>query len=66
MWLNNPQISNPKSDAKEPPKSFTFDQVYDWNSTQQEIFDITAKQIIDSAMEGYNGAYGRKCCIDVL
>lgn len=48
-------MSNPKADASEPPKSFTFDQVYDWNSNQTEIFDITARGIVDSCMEGYNG-----------
>lgn len=37
-------------------------QVYDWNSKQIEIFDITARPIVDSVMEGYNGtvfAYGQ-------
>jgi len=56
------KVRNPKSDDKEPPKMFTFDQVYDWNSLQADIFDISAKPIIDSTMEGYNGtifAYGQ-------
>ncbi|GAX77721.1 hypothetical protein CEUSTIGMA_g5164.t1 [Chlamydomonas eustigma] len=55
------RLLNPKGDG-EAPKSFTFDQVYDWNSTQLDIFDITARPLIDSAMEGYNGtifAYGQ-------
>lgn len=30
-------------------------QVYDWNCSQKEIFDITAQPIVDSVMEGYNG-----------
>jgi hypothetical protein len=34
-------------------------QVYDWNSRQSEIFDITAKPIVDSVLEGYNGAKAR-------
>lgn len=56
------QVRNPKGDEHEPPKSYTFDQVYDINSGQTEIFDITAKPIINSVMEGYNGtifAYGQ-------
>lgn len=56
------QVRNPKADEGEAVKAFTFDQVYDWTSSQMEIFDITAKPIIDSAMEGYNGtifAYGQ-------
>lgn len=50
-------MRNPKSDDKEAPKTFTFDQVYDQNCSQVEIFDITARPIVDSAMEGYNGGY---------
>mmetsp|Transcript_40494 Transcript_40494/g.89986 ORF Transcript_40494/g.89986 Transcript_40494/m.89986 type:complete len:782 (-) Transcript_40494:415-2760(-) len=56
------KVKNPKADDREPPKAFTFDQVYDWNCTQTEIFDITARPIVDSCMEGYNGtifAYGQ-------
>jgi hypothetical protein len=30
-------------------------QVYDWNSEQATIFEITAKPIIDACMDGYNG-----------
>jgi hypothetical protein len=32
-----------------PPK------VYSWDSNQREIFDITARPIIDAVMDGYNG-----------
>ncbi|KAF5836468.1 kinesin family member 3a [Dunaliella salina] len=56
------KVSNPKGDDHEPPKTFTFDQVYDWNCSQTEIFDVTARPIVDSCMEGYNGtifAYGQ-------
>mmetsp|Transcript_12810 Transcript_12810/g.33988 ORF Transcript_12810/g.33988 Transcript_12810/m.33988 type:complete len:804 (+) Transcript_12810:279-2690(+) len=56
------KVSNPKGDDHEPPKTFTFDQVYDWNCNQTEIFDVTARPIVDSCMEGYNGtifAYGQ-------
>lgn len=49
------QLRNPGTSDKEPPKTFTFDQVYDWNSRQDTIFDITAKPIIDACMDGYNG-----------
>lgn len=28
------RLINPKGDNGEPPKSFTFDQVYDWDSSQ--------------------------------
>ncbi|GLC55847.1 Kinesin-like protein fla10 [Pleodorina starrii] len=56
------KVRNPKSDASEPPKAFTFDQVYDWSCQQRDVFDITARPLIDSCIEGYNGtifAYGQ-------
>jgi kinesin family protein 3/17 len=37
-------------------RTFTFDQVYDESSTQAEIFQVTAAPIVDSVMEGFNGA----------
>ncbi|GMH45965.1 hypothetical protein BSKO_13929 [Bryopsis sp. KO-2023] len=56
------QLRNPKLDASDPSKMFTFDSVFDWNSQQQAIFDECARPIVDSVMEGYNGtifAYGQ-------
>lgn len=55
-------VYNPKAGSDEPAKTFTYDQVYDWNSQQLELFSITAKPIVDSVMSGYNGtifAYGQ-------
>ncbi|KAI8476435.1 MAG: kinesin-like protein FLA10 [Monoraphidium minutum] len=55
-------LRNPKADGSEAPKMFTFDQVYDSSCSQQEIFDITARPIIDAVLDGYNGtifAYGQ-------
>lgn len=48
--------------ADEPPKQFTFDSVFDWTSSQQEIYDDTSAPIIANVLEGYNGtifAYGQ-------
>ena len=36
--------------------------MFDINSTQKEVYDLAAKPIIDSVLEGYNGtifAYGQ-------
>lgn len=55
-------VRNPKMDLKEPPKAFTFDQVFDWNSTQEQVYADAAKPIVISVLEGYNGtvfAYGQ-------
>lgn len=44
------------------PKQYTFDFAYGEHSTQQQVYDQCASQIIMSVMEGYNGtifAYGQ-------
>ena len=52
---------NPKAPDEEP-KVFTFDRVYDETCTQLQIFEDTAKGVVDTTFEGYNGtifAYGQ-------
>ena len=42
--------------------NFNFDRVFDMQSTQKEVYDVAAKPIIDSVLEGFNGtifAYGQ-------
>ncbi|GMH64629.1 hypothetical protein TL16_g04008 [Triparma laevis f. inornata] len=56
------EVRNPKNDASEPPKNFTFDAVFSSKSTQRSIYDTCAAPIVKSALEGYNGtifAYGQ-------
>lgn len=51
-----------KPDGNEPPKQFTFDHVYDWNTRQVDIYNTCAAHIIENVLEGYNGtifAYGQ-------
>jgi kinesin family protein 5 len=41
---------------------FNFDRVFDPKATQKDIYDLAAKPIIDSVLEGFNGtifAYGQ-------
>ncbi len=43
-------------------KQFTFDRAYDDTSTQKAVFAETARPIVDSVIEGFNGtifAYGQ-------
>lgn len=44
-------LVNPKASG-EPPKSFAFDAVYDWNSTQVELYDQTFHSLVDAVLEG--------------
>ncbi len=46
----------------DPPKTFTFDNVFDWNCTQTQVYSTTARDIVSSVLAGYNGtvfAYGQ-------
>lgn len=46
----------------EERRVFSFDQLFDMSTSQEKIFDKVAKDVIDSALEGYNGtifAYGQ-------
>lgn len=55
-------LTNPEAGASDPPKSFTFDAVFDWESTQRAVYENAAQAIVDSTLEGYNGtifAYGQ-------
>eukprot|EP00656_Telonema_subtile_P020540 TRINITY_DN2164_c0_g1_i1.p1 TRINITY_DN2164_c0_g1~~TRINITY_DN2164_c0_g1_i1.p1 ORF type:complete len:807 (-),score=268.75 TRINITY_DN2164_c0_g1_i1:182-2602(-) len=60
--LGQVSIRNPQSEEGEPPKTFTLDAVYDWNSQQRGVYDEIGYPIINSVMSGYNGtvfAYGQ-------
>lgn len=55
-------IHNPKGSNTEPPRNFTFDAVYDWNSKQRDLYDETFRDLVQSVIEGFNGtifAYGQ-------
>ncbi|XP_060082890.1 kinesin-II 95 kDa subunit-like [Ylistrum balloti] len=55
-------IKNPKGLSTEPPKDFTFDAVYDWDSKQTELYEETFRDLVQSVIEGFNGtifAYGQ-------
>uniref|UniRef100_A0A0K0FJ41 Kinesin-like protein n=1 Tax=Strongyloides venezuelensis TaxID=75913 RepID=A0A0K0FJ41_STRVS len=55
------EIKNPK-DSNETSKNFTFDAIYDWSSTQSELYDETFRDLVNSVLNGFNGtifAYGQ-------
>jgi hypothetical protein len=41
--------------SKEYPTQYSFDRIFDWRTSQQQIFDYTAKSIIEDVLRGYNG-----------
>ncbi|KAH8095724.1 hypothetical protein JL720_3047 [Aureococcus anophagefferens] len=54
--------NNPKADASDPPKAFTFDAVFDPNITQRKLYDICSAPVVDAVLAGFNGtifAYGQ-------
>jgi hypothetical protein len=61
LRMNQVTLRNPK-DGREAPKVFTFDQIYDWNSKQEDVFANVAQPIIEQVIGGFNGtifAYGQ-------
>ncbi len=56
------EIRNPKMQATDPGKTFTFDAVYDWNSKQADLYEETFAPLVESVLQGFNGtifAYGQ-------
>lgn len=39
----------------EPPKTYSFDSVYAPDAKQLDIYNETARPIVDFVLEGYNG-----------
>ncbi|XP_067000347.1 kinesin-like protein KIF3A [Anabrus simplex] len=55
-------VENPQAADGEPPKMFTFDSVFDMDSRQMDVYNETARPIVDQVLMGYNGtilAYGQ-------
>ena len=58
-------VTTTKCNVKKSPgevKPFTFDTVFDEHSTQDDVYEKVAKNIIEGALSGYNGtlfAYGQ-------
>ncbi|CAL4066614.1 unnamed protein product, partial [Meganyctiphanes norvegica] len=56
------EIRNIKASESDPPKTFTYDAVYDWNSKQMDLYNETFRPLVDSVLNGFNGtifAYGQ-------
>ena len=46
---------SPPSTKSEKQRTFVFDSVFDFDSQQLDIYNETARPIVDSVLEGYNG-----------
>ena len=49
------QIVVQSKNSDEPPKTYTFDTVFGPSSKQVDVYNRTARPIVDSVLEGYNG-----------
>lgn len=50
-------VQNPKAHSGEKGKTFTFDTVFGSESKQVDVYNETARPIVDFVLEGYNGEY---------
>lgn len=58
---NSVAVAVPKNDDSEY-KQFTFDSVFDWNSTQEDLYSKMVHPLIESVLNGFNAtifAYGQ-------
>jgi hypothetical protein len=56
------QLGTKSGERRNVSHVYDFDQVFDWNSTQQDVYDKVCRPIVDSVLEGFNGtifAYGQ-------
>lgn len=57
------EIRHPRDDpSSDNVKVFTFDAVYDWHSSQQDLYEETVRPLVSSVLDGFNGtifAYGQ-------
>lgn len=59
---NSIAVHNPNASQDEPSKTFFFDAVFTTEATQVDIYNETARPVVDKVLEGYNGtifAYGQ-------
>uniref|UniRef100_A0A1B0AEW8 Kinesin-like protein n=1 Tax=Glossina pallidipes TaxID=7398 RepID=A0A1B0AEW8_GLOPL len=55
-------VVKPNATSNEPPKTYYFDNVFDGESNQLDLYVDTARPIVEKVLEGYNGtilAYGQ-------
>ena len=50
---------SPPSTKSEKQRTFVFDSVFDFDSQQLDVYNETARPIVDSVLEGYNGIHVR-------
>lgn len=57
------EIHNPRDGpSRENVKVFTFDAVYNWQASQQDLYEETVRPLVSSVLDGFNGtifAYGQ-------
>ena len=55
-------MTNPTSrTGRDPTRSYTLDHVYGADSMQMELYNETARSIVNAVLEGYNGLFILTC-----
>ncbi|KAH6562445.1 hypothetical protein BASA50_010468 [Batrachochytrium salamandrivorans] len=55
-------MTSVKCESKDYPGVFNFDKIFDWSTSQDQVFSYSAGSIVNDIMNGYNGtifAYGQ-------
>jgi kinesin family protein 3/17 len=57
LLLCNSSFTSPTTSTAHPAwPRFTFDHVYDQDSSQEEVYNSSAKPLVLSTLQGYNAA----------
>ena len=48
-------VRDPRHHSREQERTFTFDTVFGFEARQTEVYNETARPIVDFVLEGYNG-----------
>jgi hypothetical protein len=68
-WSRKGELAAALQDCFSPPprllplcsNKFTFDRVFGMDSTQVEVYDFTARPVVEEALKGYNWCEERGC-----
>ena len=50
-------LKHPAGKEGEPPKLFTFDYAFGFESRQLDIYNKVARPVVEQVFEGYNGNF---------
>lgn len=51
------QVKDPTAGPRAPPNTYTFDQTYDENTVQINLYNTSVAPLVENVIQGYNGTF---------